>query len=93
MFVETNQHSHLNIGAPLSKISGKAVEKLTDDSRLNFFTDDPGEDQHHNDDADHEYEGDDDDGNDDDNDDDVDDDLYIIGAVCHKSHYFCIQRI
>ena len=36
------------------------------------------------------------DNNDDDNyddvdedDDDVDDDLYIIGAVCHKSDYFC----
>ena len=32
-----------------------------------------------------------------DDDDDDDDDLYIIGAVCmsvcHKSHYFCIQRI
>ena len=68
------QYSHLNIGAPLSKISGKAVEKLTDNSWLNFFTDDPGEDQHHNHDADHEYDGDDDDGNDDDNDDDVDDD-------------------
>ena len=32
---------HLNIGAPLSKISGKAVEKLTHYSRLNFLSYDP----------------------------------------------------
>ena len=35
--------------------------------------------------------------NDNPHDDDDNDDLYIIGAVCmsvcHKSHYFCIQKI